>query len=336
MDYLIVIECINYYKNIRINIKKGSANMIPITVSETPVNSGVKDESLGVDFSLFTSGAKVEVGGDTPVVSEEKKKRVKKTLMSDGSVKQSVTTEPENERFIDSYNETNGMLRGSIMQIDGLNSDVLEQFKVVKDSRTLKGKYTYLTNLAGTSAALMGSKISAIKEMNSIISNCQKLELQRAKDNKASIMEQNDDKRMMDMYQAFINTPVGTMPGAGMMITPSITDLTLTSNELNQYDITSVGGTVQEPLSPEQIRMRMEGNPNVKEVVVYDANTGNKYFDVIDSTTGQSVPNYPRSGDFLLDDTTINIAGGVARNANIDRNWPLIVIGTNGANMTDY
>lgn len=336
MDYLIVILSINYYKNIRVNNKKGSVSMIPITVSNTPVNSGVKDESLGVDFSFFTSGAKIEVGGDTPVVPEEKKKRVKKTVMSDGSVKQSVATDPENERFIDSYDETNGMLRGSIMQIDALNADVNEQFKVVKDSRTLKGKYTYMTNLASTSSALLSTKISAIKEMNSIIGNCQKLELQRAKDNKASIMEQNDDKRMMDMYQAFINTPMGSVAGAGMMITPSITDLTLASAELNQFDITSTTGMTQEPLSPEQIRMRMEGNPNVKEVVVYDANTGNKYFDVIDSSTGQSVPNYPRSNDFLLDDTTINIAGGVARNANIDRNWPLVVIGTNGANMMDY
>jgi len=312
--------------------------MVPIITSQTPPNSAVKDEPLGVDFSFFSSGNKIEVGMDAPVLAEEKKKKTKKKVMSDGSVMHSVETVEEStgERCIDSYNETNGMLRGSIMQIDGLNSEVLEQFKVVKDSRTLKGKYTYLTNLAGTSAALMGSKISAIKEMNSVINNCQQLEFKKAKENKASLMEQNDDKRMMDMYQAFINTPMGSVPGAGMMVTPSITDLTLASNEFNQFDITSTAGLIQEPLSPEQIRMRMEGNPNVKEVVVYDANTGNKYFDVIDSSTGQSVPNYPRSGDFLLDDTTINIAGGVARNANIDRNWPLVVIGTNGANMLDY
>lgn len=309
--------------------------MEPIII-QAPNNSGVKDESLGVDFSFFTSGEKIEVGADTPVVSEEKKKRAKKKLMSDGSVMHSVDTEPENERFIDSYNETNSMLRGSIMQIDTLNADVNEQFRVVKDSRTLKGKYTYMTNLAGTSSALLATKISAIKEMNNIISNCQKLELQRAKDNKASLMEANDDKRMMDMYQAFINTPVGTIPGAGMMVTPSITDLTLASNEFNQFDITSTVAPVQDPLSPEQIRMRMESNPNIKEVVVYDANTGNKYFDVIDGSTGQSVPNYPRSGDFLLDDTTINLAGGVARNANVDKNWPLVVIGNNGANMMNY
>lgn len=299
-------------------------------------NSGVKDESLGVDFSFFTSGAKIEVGTDTPIVPEDKKKRTKKKVLSDGSVIHSVSTEPDSERFIDNYDETNNMLRTSIIQIDVLNNDVNEQFRAVKEARTLKGKYTYMTNLAGVSSSLLSTKISAIKEMNTVINNCQKLELQRAKDNKASAMEANDDKRMMDMYQAFINTPVGTMPGAGMMITPSMSDLTLPSNDYGQFDITSTIGVAQDPLSPEQIRMRMENNPNIKEVVVYDANTGNKYFDVIDSATGQSVPNYPRSGDFLLDDTTINLAGGVARNANVDRNWPLVVIGTNGANMMDY
>lgn len=307
--------------------------MMPIMVN----NSGVKDEPIGVDFSFFTSGDKIEIGTDTPIVPEEKKKRAKKKLMSDGSVMHSVESQTTEPHYIDSYNETNAMLRTSIVQLDMMNADVNEQFNIVKESRTLKNKYAYITELAGTSSALLSTKISAIKEMNNVIGNCHKLELQRAKENKASIMEQNDDKRMMDMYQAFINTPIGSVPGAGMMFTPSMTDLTLQSSDLMQFDITNVGaGIAQDPLSPEQVRMRMEDNPNIKEVVVYDANTGNKYFDVIDCVTGQSVPNYPRSGDFLLDDTTINLAGGVARNANVDRNWPLVVIGNNGANMLDY
>ena len=80
-------------------------------------------------------------------------------------------------------------------------------------------------------------------------------------------------------------------------------------------------------LSPEEIRMRMENNPNIMTVVKFNQSTGQRYFDVIDRTNGASIPNYPRPDAFLLDNTTIDIHTKSARNKDLDVVWPLVLIG---------
>ena len=45
-------------------------------------------------------------------------------------------------------------------------------------------------------------------------------------------------------------------------------------------------------------------------------------------TTGMVVPGAPVPADFLLADTTVNMANGIARNANIDTVYPLVIEGT--------
>ena len=80
-------------------------------------------------------------------------------------------------------------------------------------------------------------------------------------------------------------------------------------------------------MTPEQNAMRYEDNPNVKTVVVYDQSNGRKWFDVIDTSTGASIPNVPRPDDFLLDDTRPDLSNMVARNANINVTYPLVVVG---------
>ena len=68
-------------------------------------------------------------------------------------------------------------------------------------------------------------------------------------------------------------------------------------------------------------------NPNIETVVVYDPNTGEKTFEVIDSSTGLSVPNYPRPNSSLLDDTSVDISTGIASNTNIGQSWKIVVLG---------
>ena len=48
-----------------------------------------------------------------------------------------------------------------------------------------------------------------------------------------------------------------------------------------------------------------------------------------------SVPNYPRPDNFLLEDTTIDVHSGIARNRNVNTVWPLVVSGSN-AFVTEY
>ena len=115
-----------------------------------------------------------------------------------------------NEPYGRSYDETNNMLRYSIAQIDTISNDVKNELDNVRKSKTLKGKYKYISDLCATASSLISTKVSAIREINSSTTNSLKLELQRAKDNKASAMmnQQDDDKYIADLYNAYINTPV--------------------------------------------------------------------------------------------------------------------------------
>jgi hypothetical protein len=81
-------------------------------------------------------------------------------------------------------------------------------------------------------------------------------------------------------------------------------------------------------MTPIQQQMVLEKNPSIKPVVVYDQSTGNKYFDVVDVTTGRSIPNVPRPGNFLLDDMRIDTRTGLATNSNANMTYQLVVTGT--------
>ena len=117
---------------------------------------------------------------------------------------------------------------------------------------------------------------------------------------------------------------------------PTIPDMMLGVNDPNSgiSGVSMNSNANQQGMSPEQLRMRLESNPNIEEIVVYDPATGRKWFDVIDKTTGQSVPNFPKSDPFLLEDVSIETRAGIAKNRNLDRVWPLQVLG--GVNMSEY
>ena len=200
----------------------------------------------------------------------------------------------------------------------------------------MKNKYTYITNLTASAGSLLSTKIAAIKELNSTITQGHNLELNRLKTIKANEKEDNDDMRMMDIYSAFVNTPIGTYNPIG---SPNIQELTLgvnnPSGNVSGVEMVNPNYAAGQPLTPEQNRMRMESNHNIQTVVKYDQSTGQRMFDVIDKNTGMSIPNYPRPDNFLLDDTTIDVHTGIARNRNINTVWPLVVVGSNSF-ITEY
>lgn len=244
-----------------------------------------------------------------------------------------------NTPYLNTYNETQSLLKGTIYQIDVLSNDVKHEMDAIKASKTIKGKYKYMSDLAMTQGSLISAKISAIREMNKTITDTHNLEMKRAKElNIDNAVD--DDKRMMDLYNAFIKTPVqGALPpGYATPLGPSMMDITLPDNNL---DITrGVVGSAEETayqsylnnITPEQNRMRLERDPNIKTVVVYNQETGARYFDVIDTRTGQSVPNVAKPDDFLLDNMTINVRSGTARNSDANLDFGLIVVGNRGMN----
>ena len=313
---------------------------IPFWKSSIESNTSMEDvevnmsEGINVDFSFFTNDAASKIDSGVVDIEKPKRKTAKPKVAIDGQVlpdRELVNPIPgaavAEVDYARTYTETNNLIRGAILQADELSSEIKQDIDAVRSSKTIKNKYTYITNLTASASALISTKISAIKELNSTITQGHNLELNRLKTLKLNEKDSNDDMKMMDIYSAFVNTPIGTYTPPA----PSIQDLTLGVNSQNpsispvEMISTNNGST---GLSPEQNRMRMESNPNIQVVVRYDQSTGQRCFDVVDKNTGMSVPNYPRPDNFLLEDTTIDIHTGIARNRNINAVWPLIMEGS--------
>ena len=315
-----------------------------------------EDKKVTTDFSFFqTENAKVNLPAIENVEEGEEgtKRRGRPPKHKNESpifvpansdtLNNSLPFVQTNEPYINTYGETNGMLKTSIAQIDMLSGEIKNDIDSVRSSKTLKNKYTYITDLTGTESSLLSAKISAIREINSSITHAHDLDIKRIKELKLSAAqdEQNDDKKIMDMYSAFVNTPVGIY-GSAPQLAPPIQDMTMAGvANMIRAEIGGENADVGQMqymnnLSPEQNRMRLEGNPNVQTVVVFNQETGQRFFDVIDVTTGQSVPNYSRPDAFLLENTTIDVNRGVARNTDIDQTYNLVVIGNNNAAINEY
>ena len=306
---------------------------------EAPVEAN-QDNSIGVDFSFFScdEAKKISTGMAEEETSTKKKRSPKKVTesdMPDGLVNPIPGANVAEVDYARSYSEPNNLIRGAIVQIDELSGAIKQDIDDIRASKTIKNKYTYLTNLTASASALIGTKISAIKELTSTTTQIHKLEMDRMKALKLDKAEGNDEMRMMDIYSAFVNTPMGTYNAPA----PNIQDLTLGVNNpaagVGGIEMVNLGAQ-QSPLTPEQNRMRMESNPNIQVVVRYDQTTGQRCFDVIDTTNGMSIPNYPRPDNFLLEDTTIDVHAQIARNRNVNTVWPLVLDGSNQMIVNEY
>lgn len=297
-------------------------------------NVAADDNDIGVNFSFFTSDDAASIATIDNTPTEKKKKSKAKTVEVVPSIHEA-NTKPGviDVDYSSTYGETTGLLRGAIIQADQMASEIQDDLDAVRGSKTLKGKYTYITNLTSAKASILSTKIAAIREMNSSITQSHNLELNRMKALKLDQKNENDDMRIMDIYSAFVNQPVGVYTPP----TANIQDLTLGVNSPNGAvsGVEMISPSQAGTLTPEQNRMRMESNPNIQTVVRYDQSTGQRSFDVIDTSTGMSVPNYPRPDNFLLEDTTIDIHSGIARNRNVNNVWPLILVGSNSF-VTEY
>lgn len=280
----------------------------------------------GINFSSFTKSGGLSVKEENPDKKTTRSKKKTTEVIYEAKNDKSDNNYSQSD-YMSSYNKTNALLESAIIQTDQLSAEIKADIESIRSSKTLKNKYTYITNLTSSSAALIGNKIQAIREINNTISQSHKLELDRMKAIKADEKDQTDEGRMMDLYKAFVNTPVGTYTSPTV---PSIGDMATGNNTLG----IGMGDIPNIQLTPEQARMRMENNPNIITVVKFNQSTGQRYFDVIDRTNGASIPNFPRPDDFLLDNTNIDIRSMSARNKNLDTVWPLVLIG-NG-DITEY
>lgn len=232
-----------------------------------------------------------------------------------------------NTPYMEKFQETNDILRGAIVQLEYGIQEMQKDANEIRASRTIRKKYDYLSEIQGTIGNYIGNKISAARELNNTINKCNDMELKRYKELKLTMNEQDDDKAIMEAYQAFVNTPVGSMGYTQLGPTP--TQLTLNNPNLTQIDTGNVGGYENyiNNMTPQQHMMALENNPNVKQVIVYNERTGQRYFEVMDLSTMQPVPNTDKMDIMLIDEFELDLKNKVARSVNMNITMPLIVIG---------
>lgn len=298
-------------------------------------NDNNVDENFELNIDMGALSTPMDVSNE-PIVEEPKKKRGRPKkkepipIITDSDVPQGdLPFYQSNEPYLDSYKETTDMLNTSIAQIDIAQNQIRQDLDLIRSSKTLKRKYDYISMLTGSVCSLIGTKVTAIREINKSITDSHNLDIKRVKELKLNAAEVDDNKAVMDMYNAFISMP-STAPMTAQFI-PSGTDMTLIEQS-NNVNATQLGNSdsgfqnYMNNLTPVQNMMLLEGNANIKTVVVYDPNTGNRWFDVVDISTGQSVPNTPKPDPMFLEDTTIDVRNKIARNINLDQVYPLIIL----------
>jgi hypothetical protein len=294
-----------------------------------------------MDFSSLIDGnnnsiSRTEIQ-DVPVEEKKKRGRPKKEIPA-GTIAVPSSRElglmESNVPIINSYKENQEQLKSTVNAIDMMTVQIEQDIQAVRSARTLKKKYDYICELSSVAGSLMSNRISAIREINNTITNAHRLEMERNKQMKASEVAQDDDKMLMDMYRAYVNTPMGTIPNmptiavnqaslnSPTMGVPISTPNTVVSDNTDAYN-----AFISTP-SPELAAVRMEQNPNIKVVVVYNQETHEKFFDAQDIMTGQSIQGIPLPDPSLLDGVIPDIRNGIAKNINAGLTYPLRLIGT--------
>ena len=294
------------------------------------------------DEIIISSGPKETIPDEDPPKKRRGRPPKKKTINSNEINRDEVSSRKlnpleSNAPYIDSYKDNVKQLQNTINGIDVMVTQIHRDLQMVRASKTLKRKYDYICQLSDTESGLVGNRISAIREINNAITNAHRLEITRAKETN-SMDAQDDDKAIFDMYNAYVNTPFGTVPGAPIMPNlgsivqaPSLQAIPINSSmEVDPSD-SGYNDFIANP-SPEMTAIKMEQNPNIKQVVVWNKDTDEKYFDVIDVSTGQSIPDAVRPGTFLLQDMQIDERNQCARNLKMNFTYPLVIIGTGRLN----
>lgn len=246
------------------------------------------------------------------------------------------------EPYMNKYQETNMLLKTAIAQLDVGLQDMQQDINLLRSNKTMRNKYQQMSLIQGNMGSYLGNKIQAIRELNSVITKCHDLELKRAKELK-ELDNQDDDKKIMDLYNAMISMPVGGQ--SGMMssgfsnpLGPSTFDMTYAGNPntTNYNMVTTVDSPSEigyqnyiQNKTPAQTMMSLDSNPNIQQVVVYNNETGQSYFEIMDMSTMTPVPNTEKYDNSFLEDTHMDLTNNVATNVNIGESYPIIRIGKN-------
>lgn len=267
----------------------------------------------------------------TDVVSTTKSKKSRKKKNTDDSQeveKVSPRETVENTIYADEYSDTNAMTNTIIAQADGIIMDCAQDIAYMKSQRSMKGKYHYINETRAAMNSALSTKLAAIKERNATTKAIIDNEYRRYKDMRA--LDQTDDnKAIMDAYSAFISAPVG----APTYVLPNTVNLTGGNGVIRQDYPPQIQAGVDagmqnfmRHLTPEQNLMLNDNNPDIEEVIVYDQATGAKYFQWMNTKTGEVIPNMPITSNLVIEDYTIDPHTHLAKNTNLNSIKKVVVI----------
>ena len=242
----------------------------------------------------------------------------------------------ENIPYANAYTDTNQQLDDTISALNLLGTEIVTDLNMIRSNKTLRNKYSIVNEMTQTATSILNTKLSAIKEKNSIINSINKLELDRLKQIKVSASEEDDNTRIANLYDAFINTPIGAGPG---ILGPSMQDIIAGGQAGPSVPMMSIGNDQQmweAGLNPAENRMLLEAKGAIETVVMYDSVTGNRWFEVVDRNTRQPVPNVEKPDSSYIYDLDINIRGGFAKDGNRGVSYPLICIDGGDMSITNY
>lgn len=279
----------------------------------------------------------VKISSGNPMLKSEigvtkKKRRINPIReLKDKEVNESEVVETHT---LNNYEDNINALKNTVVELDILAGELKADLNKVRSSQTLRGKYQYTNMLGQSISQILSTKVNAIKEINTTIKNAIELDYRMAKDKRdAEANAANDDRRIMELYNAFIGAPVsGGLDASRALLGPTAQQMTLPiASGIDTIDAvdSNVYNNYMSNLTPEQNRMILEGNPDIKEVVIYDEATGEKHFDVMNIKTGERIPNVAHHDDVFLEDgmgMVIDSRRKIARNTNINESYPLIVV----------
>ena len=236
----------------------------------------------------------------------------------------------EDKPTIASYSETAYLIKNTIDQVDLVASEVKHELDTIRNNRTYKNRYNVMVGLTSNLSDLLNAKISAIKEMNNCITKANDMDYKIRKDRKEQEAGLGDDKMIMDLYQSIVQNPTNFnqapqmpmgMPSSGVANIVRAPEDGVTPGQGDQGYLSYVAN-----LTPEQNMMLLEQNPDVKQCVVFDAATGNRWFQVMNIKTGQPIPNAPTLDPMFMEDVTLDTKNKIAKNINLGQTYPLMII----------
>lgn len=158
-------------------------------MQQAPVQQPPVSVNFGTGMNLFGGlmGKEVMAHKSELPVEAPKKSKIKKPKVDENGV---VLVEKALEGtvdglnvvdYADTYEDTNLLLRGTIGQIDQLSIDLKADLDEVRGSRAIRGKHKTITEINTAMSALLSTRLSAIKELNSSINKINDMNYKKAK-----------------------------------------------------------------------------------------------------------------------------------------------------------